>query len=125
MGTLHCRSQTDTNNEAIQDTFTARQIKPSLECTWMLLLHLDNLRPCLTLRDFVIPLCHILLVSEELPSSLSIYDIMRVWKVRNVGQGEFIASQVFILREYFILNIEDLLQLILIFSNNSMVLTNT
>lgn len=90
----------------------------------MFLLHLDNLLPRLELREFVIPLCHILLVSEELSSSFRIYDVMRVWKVRKVSQSEFITSQVLVLGEYFIINIEDLLQFILIFSNNSRVLTN-
>lgn len=108
----------------INSSILAHKIKPLLECTGMLLLHLGDLRPCLALWNFFVPLCHVLLVSEELPSSLSIHDIMWVWKVRKVSQGEFIASQVFILWEYFIINIEDLLQFILIFSNNSIVLTN-
>jgi hypothetical protein len=90
----------------------------------MFLLHLDNLLPCLELGEFVIPFCHILLVSEELSSPFSIHDVVRVWKVRKVSQGEFITSQVLILGEYFVINIKDLLQFILIFSNNSRVLTN-
>ena len=118
------QSQTDTNDEAIQDKLVTHQVNQLLKCARMFLLHLDDLLPCLEVGEFVIPFCHILLVSEKLSSSFSIYDVVRVWKVRKVSQGEFITSQVLILGEYFFINIKDLLQFILIFSNNSRVLTN-
>lgn len=114
-------SQTNTDDEAI---LTTPQDKPLLERTRMFLLHLDDLHPCLALREPVMPFRHILLVGEELPSSLGVYDVVRVRKVRQVGQGELITSQVLVLGEYFVVNIKNLLQSVLVFSNNIRVLTN-
>lgn len=90
----------------------------------MFLLHLSDLLPRLALRELLVPFGHVLLVSEELPSSLGVHDVVRVREVGEVGQGELVASQVLVPREYLVVDIKDLLQLILVLGDHGRVLTN-
>jgi hypothetical protein len=99
-----------------------RKHDASLERAGVLPLHLHDLPPGVAGGDLVVPPGHVLPGGEELPAPVGgVDDVVGVWQVGEVGQGEVVAGEVLVLGEDVVVDAQHAVQLLLVLRDAGLV----